>query len=1716
MVRQSKHPKEPVNKAERLQRLAWVCAQCALVAFGWHGHAMAFAQDGSVQEPPQQLAEKQAWLAEHGGGGDDGGIAATCSGDGANLFYPFSATDGTWILALGGNDDGSTNLITLPFEVNFFGDSFSGLYINNNGNVTFGSSSGSFSSTGFPTNGIKMIAAFWADVDTRPAASGRVWRKSLDTNTDGTLDTFVVTWDNVGYYSNQIDKLNTFQIILTDGTNQSIGLGARAAFSFDNMCWTTGSASDGSGGFGGIPATVGVNRGNGVDFFQVGRFNQNNANFDGPGGNNDGVDYLDGKFFTFSLGSGGTAPNVPPVCTNLPVGNAVNLSVGQPFDLVLNFIPPEATQTTSVQVLNQSTLEPLGFSFTPTTVGSLTTLRVQWTPSGNGVGSRVLQLRATDNGAIPASSDFSLSFSVAPLAPTLVQASDGSLTGLVQVTWTPSAGATAYDILRRIGDGAFSTIASVGNVAQYNDASAAPGQQYFYAVIARGGGLASQPSAADSGYAGLSGSGASISASDGTQASGVRVSWQPVVGAVGYRVFRAEGEEPLQVGAVGASTSFFTDNTAVPGVPASYFVRPVLIGGALGPPSQVDSGWRAMQAPLGVVASDGSNTESIELSWTAAAGAVRYIVLRSQGNAAPVLLNDSVTGPPFFDQSAVAGLTYSYSIRAVGQLAGAVSPNSIPNDGWRGLVAPTAVSATDGTVAAGVVVSWLPSTGAATYRVVRAVEVNGAVGPAVQLAAGITSLQFTDSTAAVGAQYRYTVRAAAANPLRLSGASAFDVGYRLVPAPASVNATDGTSTAHVGVNWSGVLGATGYQVLRRIGTATFEQVGSVSGALVWSDTTASPGVPYEYAVRTVAPTGLSQPSAANDGHRKVSAPVGVAASDGTLSEGVRVQWGTSEGAQGYEVWRAAGNIAAARLATVPASAPREFIDATATPGVVFAYSVKALGAVGASASSTPDSGFRQPVPPTGVLASDGTSTQSVAVSWNAVPNALGYKVFRSTGGSAPTLVANLGASVVAWNDGQAATGVVYEYSLRALMPSGESAASGSDTGYRGLAAPTAVQASDGTRTDGVQVSWIAVPGATSYQVLRSLGSSVPVSIGSSAAAQLAFIDGTATPGQVFNYFVTALNAAGPSALSAANAGYRQVSPPTNVQATDGTLPAGVQVTWSAATGAVGYRIFRATMNGSTPGTATQIGSTSGAVEFFDAAAVPGPTYRYTVRALGAPTGSVSVDSSADLGSRGLPPPASVVATDGQFTDRVVVSWAASAGASTYEVFRSDSSSPLALAVVGTSFNDTSALPGTLFAYTVRAVGSAGPSAPSAPDNGFRQLVAPTGVQASDGISSEVISIAWNPVAGATSYEVSRGGTTAPIAVTAVTSYVDSPVNGVPGAGHPYTYSVRARGAVGLSGSSSADTGYRGLAAPATVQASDGTSALTVSVAWTAVPGASVYRIWRAAGSAPASVVATVANAGPYFDATASIGVVHRYSVCAVSMGGNGVISVEDDGCRRLPAPSGVAASDGTSSAHVAVNWQAVSGAVGYEVFRDGSASPVADIASGTAFIDTQAQQGVQHAYSVRARGGVPAMLSLPSTADVGFRQMPAPASVIASDGALSNGVQVEWAPVIGASSYQVFRAPITNGVVGPLVQRGVVSADQFGGLTFLDGLAVPGVRYAFRVSAVGSAPGASSLPSEFDFGHCNRAGPTGVQATDNLPALVRVTWTLAAAGTPAV
>ena len=225
--------------------------------------------------------------------------------------------------------------------------------------------------------------------------------------------------------------------------------------------------------------------------------------------------------------------------------------------------------------------------------------------------------------------------------------------------------------------------------------------------------------------------------------------------------------------------------------------------------------------------------------------------------------------------------------------------------------------------------------------------------------------------------------------------------------------------------------------------------------------------------------------------------------------------------------------------------------------------------------------------------------------------------------------------------------------------------------------------------------------------------------------------------------------------------------PTGVSATDGTWSDRVRITWNAATTATSYHVYRNTTNNS--GTATDLGSVPG-TGADDMSAVAGTTYYYWVKAFnvigGSPFSSpntgyrattpVPTPTPTPTPSASAPPaPTGVSASDGTYTDRVRITWNASAGATGYWIYRNTTASPPATEIGGafsTAYDDSTAVPGQTYWYWVRAGNTSGWSGYSAYDTGYRATTpvpTPTPTPPPGGLTASFAFAPSAPFAGAT-------------------------------------------------------------------------------------------------------------------------------------------------------------------------------------------------------------------------------------------------------------------------------------------------------------------------------------------------------------------------------
>lgn len=196
-------------------------------------------------------------------------------------FYPYGPSNGDATLKK--NDDSYQGPISIKVSFPFFSGRYSSIFVNTNGALSFRAGVSAFTPKPFPVGG-RMLTAFWADVDT--TEYGEVYyRESQDRtllervskdirNNFPNLPNYkatwmyITTWYDVTFFGgSSYTPRNTFQCILS--TN---GVNSFAIFLYNDIRWTTGTHSTSGGnsrGLGGIPAQVGFNAGDNVNYFAV-------------------------------------------------------------------------------------------------------------------------------------------------------------------------------------------------------------------------------------------------------------------------------------------------------------------------------------------------------------------------------------------------------------------------------------------------------------------------------------------------------------------------------------------------------------------------------------------------------------------------------------------------------------------------------------------------------------------------------------------------------------------------------------------------------------------------------------------------------------------------------------------------------------------------------------------------------------------------------------------------------------------------------------------------------------------------------------------------------------------------------------------------------------------------------------------------------------------------------------------------------------------------------------------------------------------------------------------------------------------------------------------------------------------------------------------------------------------------------------------------------
>ena len=428
------------------------------------------------------------------------------------------------------------------------------------------------------------------------------------------------------------------------------------------------------------------------------------------------------------------------------------------------------------------------------------------------------------------------------------------------------------------------------------------------------------------------------------------------------------------------------------------------------------------------------------------------------------------------------------------------------------------------------------------------------------------------------------------------------------------------------------------------------------------------------------------------------------------------------------------------------------------------------------------------------------------------------------------------------------------------------------------------------------------------------------------------------------------------------------------------------------------------------------------------------------------------------------------------TDKPCLNWTAVEGASQYEVYRSATgaadSFKLIHSTTSTAYVDTSAVGGTTYYYTVRAINGlkfgldSDPQSMTCPAAPARPSLTLT----TDRSGKPVLK--WTSVKDATAYEVFRSttGAAGSFSIVRRTSYLTWTDTNTE-MDKTYYYVVRAKNG-SLCGKFSP---AQSVKCPIVLSVPSMTLDLNKStgkpvISWTSVPFATQYEIYRSATGADKSyrIIRRTALLN-YTDTTAASGTTYYYVVRA--MRGTGSSAIYSRFCKAQSTTSAVLPSTPTVTLRIddttgkpVISWSKTANAAQYEIYRSTTGADKSyRIIRRTALLnytDTTAVAGTTYYYVVRAIQGTSPNI---------FRGRFCPAQSIrcaavpgVPDMALTTDIDtgrivISWSAATDAAQYEVFRS--TDG-------SSFSSVCRTAALTWTDPTTEAGVIYYYKVRGI--------------------------------------------------
>lgn len=619
-------------------------------------------------------------------------------------------------------------------------------------------------------------------------------------------------------------------------------------------------------------------------------------------------------------------------------------------------------------------------------------------------------------------------------------------------------------------------------------------------------------------------------------------------------------------------------------------------------------------------------------------------------------------------------------------------------------------------------------------------------------------------------------------------------------------------------------------------------------------------------------------------------------------------------------------------------------------------------------------------------------------------------------------------------------------------------------------------------SQGTQISWGSVKGATGYAVYRKTGTEGWKMIDTTTSTSYVD-DDILTNGRTYYYTVRAYKGTEEAALANKySSAYWTSYDSDGVQAVYMTTPtvsstvaasSGIKLSWQKVSGVTGYAVYRKT-SGSGWG---MIGTTT-STSYTDTSGLKnGTTYYYTLRAYKGNVNTAKDNkynaaywsgyNTAGVSGKYYSTP--VLSDAKASATGTTVSWQKVSGASGYAVYRKVSGGSWATiaTTTSTSYTDKTVLTnGKTYYYTVRAyVGSLNTAQDKKYDSNYWSYYNTTGLKTvyldspdltGTTTASSGIKVTWKKVTGAAGYAVYRKTAStgwSMIDTTTSTSYTDK--DGMKN-GSVYYYTVRAyAGNVTTAKKNKYDaqywsgydnSGVQGRFVTVPSISGEKASASGRTITWKSVSNVSGYAIYRKVSGGSWGMIDTTTSTSYTDTDKLTNGKTYYYTVRAyVGNADTATANKYDSSYWSYYDTTGIKTVYTTTpaldtavklSSGIRVTWSAVSGASGYAVYRKapGGSWGMIDTTTSTSYTDKNSGSTAYY-YTVRAYRGNVTTAKANKYSSIYWSGYESDGVTISDldtpklddTKVVNTGLQISWNAVKGADGYAVYRKTATTG-----------------------------------------------------------------------------------------